>query len=191
MGCHGGFSLDEETRRSWYNPEQILQAIGVRAGIVFADIGCGNGFFSILAAKIVGEKGKVYAVDTDYSAIEHLKAKAAKEKMQNIVAKVGKAEETVFCKECADIVFYSMVLHDFYDPDKVLQNALEMVKPDGVLADLDWKKEEIPFVPPVSVKFSEEYASKLLQAQGFNATKIASVGAYHYLVVAKPSKLSP
>lgn len=191
MGCHGGFSLDEETRRSWYNPEQILQAVGVRAGMVFADIGCGNGFFSILAAKIVDEKGRVYAVDTDDSAIEHLKAKAAKEKLQNIIAKVGKAEETVFCKQCADIVFYSMVLHDFYDPDKVLQNALEMVKPDGVLADLDWKKEEIPFGPPVSVKFSEEYASKLLQAQGFNAAKIASVGAYHYLVVAKPSKLSP
>ncbi len=188
MGCHGGFSLDEETRRSWYNPEQILQAVGVRAGIVFVDIGCGDGFFTVLAAKIVGEKGRVYAVDTDDSAIERLKAKAKRENLQNIVTKVGKAEETVFCKACADVVFYSMVLHDFYDAEKVLRNAREMIKPDGVLADLDWKKIETPFGPPVSIKFSEEYASNLMQAQGFTAAKTASVGPYHYVVTARPSK---
>ena len=71
MGCHGGFSLDEATRRSWYNPEAILQDLHL--GMTFADIGCGDGFFSILAAKKVGETGKVYAVDIDPSGIEKLK----------------------------------------------------------------------------------------------------------------------
>ena len=93
MGCHGGFSLDEATRREWYNPEEILQTIGLRSGMVFADIGCGDGFFSLLAAKIVGDKGKVYAVDTDDSAIERLKSKAKAENLKNITAVVGKAEE--------------------------------------------------------------------------------------------------
>ncbi len=74
MGCHGGFSLDETTRRSWYNPEAILQ--NLLTGMVFIDIGCGDGFFSILAAKKVGVTGKVYAVDIDASAIERLKLKA-------------------------------------------------------------------------------------------------------------------
>jgi ubiquinone/menaquinone biosynthesis C-methylase UbiE len=186
MGCHGGFSLDNATRREWYNPEQILQTIGLRQGMVFVDVGCGEGFFTILAAKAVGEKGKVYAVDTDKSAIERLKSKSKAENLKNITVIVGKAEETVFCKGCADFVFYSMVLHDFYDPEKVLQNAREMLKADGLLVDLDWKKSEMPFGPPVSIKFSEKYASSLIQTQGFTDANATSVGPYHYVVTAKP-----
>jgi ubiquinone/menaquinone biosynthesis C-methylase UbiE len=188
MGCHGGFALDDATRRGWYNPEQILQTIGLCQGMTFADVGCGDGFFTILAAKAVGEKGKVYAVDTDESAIEKLKNKAKEENLKNITANIGKAEETVLCKGCADFVFYSMVLHDFYNPEKVLQNAHEMLKPDGLLVDLDWKKTEMPFGPPVSIKFSQEYASSLIQTQGFTAVNVISVGLYHYVVAAKPKR---
>ena len=52
MGCHGGFSLDEATRRSWYNPEAILKDAGLAAGMIFVDVGCGEGFFSLLAARM-------------------------------------------------------------------------------------------------------------------------------------------
>jgi ubiquinone/menaquinone biosynthesis C-methylase UbiE len=71
LGCHGGFSLDEATRRSWYNPDAILKDL--RFGMVLVDVGCGDGFFSILAAKKVGDKGRVYAVDIDSKAIAKLK----------------------------------------------------------------------------------------------------------------------
>ena len=153
MTCHGGFALDEATRRSWYNPEVVLRDL--RAGMQFADIGCGDGFFSILAAKKVGEKGKVYAVDSDASAIERLNCKAEADGLKNIVIKVGLAEETVFCAGCADFVFFSMVLHDFVDPVKVLQNAKAMIKPTGRLIDLDWKKQEMRFGPPLKTRFGE------------------------------------
>ena len=136
--------------------------------MIFVDIGCGDGFFSILAAKKVGVNGKVYAVDIDASAIEKLKQKAKAEGLKNITAKVGKAEDTVFCKECADFIFYSMDLHDFSDPAKVLQNAKQMIKPNGQLIDLDWKKMDMPFGPPVAIRFSEEKASGLIAICGFH-----------------------
>ena len=185
MVCHGGFALDEATRRSWYNPEAILQDL--RSGMVFMDIGCGDGFFSILAAKKVGEKGKVYAVDIDASAIERFKHKAKAESLKNITAKVGAAEETVFCSKCADFVFYSMVLHDFADPTEVLQNAKQMLKSNGRLVDLDWKKQEMPFGPPVKIRFSEEQASNLIRNAGFQVDSVKDAGSYHYIVIAKPS----
>ncbi len=185
MGCHGGFALDEATRRSWYNPEAILQDL--RSGMVFIDIGCGNGFFSILAAKKVGKKGKVYAVDIDASAIERLKHKAKAESLKNITAKVGAAEETVFCSKCADFVFYSMVLHDFADPAEVLQNAKQMIKHTGRLVDLDWKKQEMPFGPPVKIRFSEEHIASLIRNAGFQVDSVKDAGSYHYIVIAKPS----
>jgi ubiquinone/menaquinone biosynthesis C-methylase UbiE len=186
MGCHGGFSLDEATRRSWYNPEEILNAAGLRKGMVFADIGCGEGFFTLLAAQAVGEAGKVYAVDVDASAIERLKRKASEKGLKNINAVAAEAEETVFCKACADIVFYSMDLHDFNDPVKVLRNAKQMLKASGLLVDLDWKKQEMPFGPPVQIRFSEQKASELMVQAGFKVSSVEEAGRYHYVVTAKP-----
>jgi ubiquinone/menaquinone biosynthesis C-methylase UbiE len=106
--------------------------------------------------------------------------------LKNIVAKVGSAEETVFFGKCADFVFFSMVLHDFFDPVKVLQNAKQMIKPDGRLVDLDWKKQEMPFGPPVKIRFSEEYALGLIEEAGFQICGVKDVGNYHYVITAKP-----
>ncbi len=185
MGCHGGFNLDEATRRSWYDPDAILSEL--QAGMVFADIGCGEGFFSLLAAKQVGENGKVYAVDIDPKAIDRLRQKAQKEGITNVVAKAASAEETVFCEACVDWVFYSMDLHDFEDQTKVLLNARKMIKPTGRLVDLDWKKQQMPFGPPVQIRFGEEKVQGLLKRAGFSVESIKDAGLYHYLIVAKPA----
>ncbi len=183
MTCHGGFALDEATRRSWYDPEDILHDL--RPGMVFADVGCGDGFFTILAARKVGEHGKVYAMDVDASAIRKLNSKVEVEGLKNITAKVGMGEETVFCSKCVDFVFYSMVLHDFADPVKVLKNAKQMMKADGRLIDLDWKKKEMTFGPPFRIRFSGEHASALIRHAGFQIDSIKSAGKYHYVVTGK------
>jgi ubiquinone/menaquinone biosynthesis C-methylase UbiE len=186
MGCHGGFALDEKTRRAWYNPDQILSESGLQAGMTFADVGSGEGFFSILAAEKIGKTGKVYSVDTDAEAISRLKRKATERGLANIQTLVDEAEGTVFCKACIDVVFFSMVLHDFHDPIKVLQNAKTMLKPSGVLVDLDWKKKQMPFGPPIEIRFSEEKTSELLHQAGFHVLSAKDVGPHHYVVTAKP-----
>ena len=154
--------------------------------MVFMDIGCGDGFFTIPAAQLVGEKGVIYALDVDSAAVEKLKDKAAEKGLTNITAKVGAAEETVFCTECADIVFYSRVLHDFKDPEKVLRNAKRMLKPAGTLVNLDWKKKPTMFGPPVRIRFSEEQAANLIKAAGFMIENVKTAGRNFYVVTAKP-----
>jgi ubiquinone/menaquinone biosynthesis C-methylase UbiE len=151
----------------------------------FADIGCGDGFFSILAAKKVGPTGKVYSVDIDPSGIEKLKNKAKAENLANITSQVGKAEETVFCSAFIDIVFYSMDLHDFSYPSKVLQNAKQMLRPNGQLIDLDWKKMQMPFGPPERIRFSEQHVAELLVATGLRVVETKEAGPYHYVITAK------
>jgi ubiquinone/menaquinone biosynthesis C-methylase UbiE len=188
MACHGGFSLNEETRRSWYNPEAILKEAGLKAKMVFMDIGCGEGFFTLIAAKMVGSSGIVYAVDSDAKAIERLKAKAEQVRLQNIRVKAAPAEETVFCTACADVIFYSMVLHDFKDAAQVLRNAKKMLKPTGILVNLDWKKMEMPFGPPFRIRFSEQDAMDLLKGAGFTIAEVKDAGPYHYVVTAKSNE---
>lgn len=178
--------MDEATRRSWFNPEKVLEDAGLRSGMVFVDVGSGDGFFTILAAQVAGEKGLVYAVDTDASAIERLKGKAEEKGLTNVKALVAKAEETVFCQGCADIVFYSIVLHDFRNPAKVLLNAKRMLKPNGRVVDLDWKKKQTSHGPPLRIRFSQEKAQRLMEAAGFKVESVRDLGIDHYIIVAKP-----
>ena len=108
--------------------------------LIFVDVGCGDGFFAVPAARLVGNEGKVYCVDADPEAINRLKKKATKEGLVSFKLKTGLAEKTIFCNSCADIVFFGIVFHDFRDQIKVLSNAKKMLKPTGRLIDLDWKK---------------------------------------------------
>jgi ubiquinone/menaquinone biosynthesis C-methylase UbiE len=176
----------EGTIRRWRHPEISLEVLGLREGMTLMDVGCGYGFFTIPAAQIVGEKGKVYAVDIDAASIDQLKRDAAENGLKNIHAKVAEAEETVFCQECADIVFYSTVLHDFKDPAKVLRNAKTMLKPSGKLVNLDWKKKQTSFGPPLQIRFSEEHAANLIKQAGFTVESVKDLESDFYIVTAKP-----
>ena len=52
-------------RLEWQNPDKIVRALGVKQGMKVADIGCGPGFFTIPLARAVGQRGAVYAVDSE------------------------------------------------------------------------------------------------------------------------------
>jgi ubiquinone/menaquinone biosynthesis C-methylase UbiE len=177
---------DETERRKWQDPEAILKEIRLRPGQVFMDLGCGGGFFTFPAVRLVGTTGRVYGVDINEDFIEQMRQKASAEGINNLDLKVGTAEDTLFCHSCADVIFFGIVLHDFQTPEKVLQNAREMLKPEGRLVDLDWKKKAMSFGPPVSVRFDEETASKLINDAGFKIESIKDSGQYHYLIIARP-----
>jgi ubiquinone/menaquinone biosynthesis C-methylase UbiE len=183
---HGGFRpYDDPERRKWQDPEAILSGIGVKPGVTFADIGCGGGFFALPAAKMAGEKGKVYGLDENATAIASLQEQAAREGLKNLYLTVGRAEEAVVCRHCADIIFFGIALHDFQDPSKVLENAKVTIRPTGRLVDLDWKKEAA-IGPPVHVRFDEAKASRLIEDAGFKIETIKDSGKYHYLIIARP-----
>ena len=102
-----------------------------------------------------------------------------------MVTRVGAAEEMVLCEACADFVFFGIVLHDFKNMSKVLQNAKKMLKPAGLVADLDWKKEPMQFGPPLNIRFNETQAAGLLDKAGFEVEEASEMGLYHYLILAK------
>jgi ubiquinone/menaquinone biosynthesis C-methylase UbiE len=157
--------------------------------MTFMDIGCGYGFFAILAAQIVNESGKVYAVDIDSSSINQLKHDALKKGLKNIHTEVGAAEGKIFCRECADIVFYNTVLHDFRDPAKVLRNAKIMLKPTGKMVNIDWKKKPTAFGPSLQIRLSEEQTVNLITQAGFTIASVKDVESDFYIVTAKPQDI--
>lgn len=177
---------DEKERRRWQNPEAVLRDIGLSPGFTLVDVGCGDGFFALPAARFVGEKGIVYALDGNDDAIDRLNKKAVMQGLRNLRCEVGEAEETVLCEGCADVVFFGIVFHDFEDPVKVLMNAKRMLKATGRLVDLDWKKESMELGPPLGIRFSEEEAVRLIESVGFRVETVKETGRFHYVIIAKP-----
>jgi ubiquinone/menaquinone biosynthesis C-methylase UbiE len=178
------FLADDPERRRWQDPEQILSSIGLREGMVFVDMGCGEGYFAIPAARRVKNYGKVYAVDISAESVERLRAQAEEEGLKNLVSQVGEAETTRFCEGCADIVFFGIDLHDFRDPVAVLKNAKLMLGPQGRLVDLDWKDQPMEMGPPLGIRFSIGKASHLIESVGLRILDVQEAGPYHYLIIA-------
>jgi ubiquinone/menaquinone biosynthesis C-methylase UbiE len=182
---HGHWYNNDEDRRRWQDPGPILAAIGLASGDTFVDIGCGDGYFAIPAAKTVGTSGRVCGIDISPEALARLKQRADLEGLQNIRYHAGAAEESVLCRGCGDIAFFGISLHDFSDQSLVLANARKMLKPGtGRLVNLDWKKEPMEHGPPFQKRFSEAYAAELIENAGFSVRSITESGPYHYLIIA-------
>jgi len=183
---HSSHYMPEDERRKFQNPEAILSGVGLKPGDTFIEMGCGEGFFTLPAARIVKQNGVVYGIDTNLTAIGQLKKHAKQLGLSNITTRVAEAENTILCTACADIIFFGIVLHDFKNPEKVLKNALIMLKPEGILVNFDWKKLHTPFGPPVSIRFSEEHAESMIEKAGFTLKNTIDYPPYNYLITAIP-----
>jgi len=189
MTMHGfRHHFDDPERRQWQDPEAILKEIGLKPGLTFIDAGCGAGFFTLPAARLTGPSGRVMGLDVNAAAVDEIRRQAATEGLTNLDLRAGSAEENILCHGCADIVFFGIVLHDFQDPGRVLRNAYLMLKPGGILANLDWKKTTMKLGPPLAKRFDENKASDLISQAGFRIESIRDSGLYHYLVLARPDK---
>jgi len=178
------FQADDPERKTWQDPIKIFSSIGLEKGMVFVDLGCGEGYFALPASERVGSGGKVFAVDINVEAVAHLREQAKNKGVSNLSVEVGEAESTVVCEGCADIVFFGIDLHDFADPKKVIQNAKTMLRPTGRLVDLDWKDIAMDFGPPKEKRFSIEKAIHLIESAGFRILSVDDTGPYHYLIIA-------
>jgi len=181
---------DDAERREWQDADAVLDAIGVGPGQVVADVGAGDGYFTLPLARRVGPRGTVYAVDPSIERLNRLHERAEEEGLDHIRIRALSAEELAVCAGCADLVFYGICLHDFSDQGAALRNAMTALKPGGRLANLDWKKEETMrngelLGPPVEIRFSEEEAAGMIHEAGFTIESIAPSGAYHYLILAR------
>jgi len=171
--------LDARERRKILPPEETLRKAGIREGISFADIGCGVGYFSIPASRMVG-KGKVYAIDIQRRMLEQLK----KEDIGNIEVVESSEEEIPLASGSADLALMADVLHEL-EGEGTLREAHRILKPNGRLAVVDWKKEESGgWGPPLEERLSLAEAEERLEKAGFAVVERFEVPPYHFGIIA-------
>lgn len=177
--------LDNPERRKLLPPGKTLIDLGLRKGDILLDIGAGIGYFSIPALEIVGDKGKVIAVDTSDEMIEELTHRAAEAQIKNIA--VVKSDEYDFGieEETIDFALMCHVLHEVDDRKMLLSSAHEILRKDGVIAIIEWRKEETGFGPPLEYRIDSSEAINMLEEVGFHDIRAENQSKYFYTVVGK------
>ena len=125
--------------------KEVLTGIGIEENQRILDFGCGSGAYAIPAAKLVGEKGKVYALDKNAGALETLKESARKEGSENIETILSSDLKICLEAESADVVLLYDVIHLIEDRARLFMEIYRILKPDGVVSiyPMHVKKDEV------------------------------------------------
>jgi len=116
------------------NPYRLLTQAGLRRGQRVLEVGCGPGFFTIPAAKIAGETGRVIALDINPAAVEYVSRKIAGSGLANVETRLADATETRLVDESVDLAFLFGVMHSFKDVNKLLREMNRVLTPNGILS---------------------------------------------------------
>jgi ubiquinone/menaquinone biosynthesis C-methylase UbiE len=121
--------------------KNILKEVGIKPGFHVLDYGCGPGSYIIPLAELVGESGKVYALDIQPLAIRKVQGIASKKKLANVETILSDCK-TGLHRNSLDAVLLYDVLHHLSDPHKVLKELHRVLKPDGILSFSDHHMKE-------------------------------------------------
>lgn len=150
--------MEEDTRR-WFRKEgqRFLQIAGIRSGDAVLDFGCGRGCYTIPAAKVVGNRGVVYALDKNKYILAELIRKASSRDLTNIVP-VHSIEQMKksLGPGSLDVVLLYDVIHSYYFTREQRNNLLvtlaPILAPEGIvsifprhmsIAELEGSKQQL------------------------------------------------
>lgn len=125
-------------------PKNSLSEAGIMPGFHVLDYGCGPGTYSIVAAEIVGESGKVYALDINPLGLKRVQSIASKRGLRNIET-IQTDCATGLENSSIDVALLYDTLHDLANPDEVLKELYRILKPNSILSlsDHHMKEDEI------------------------------------------------
>jgi ubiquinone/menaquinone biosynthesis C-methylase UbiE len=172
MHFTGAEWLTRDTRENEERCSLMLSNLGVKRGQTVCDMGCGNGFYTIKMAKLVGAKGKVLAVDIQPEMLEMLEVAAKRAKVdKNIEPILGEFHDPKLPKEKVDLILCVDVYHEFSHPEQMLAAMRQSLAPGGMLVLVEFRAEdpEVPILP--EHKMSKEQVVKELGANGFKLAK--------------------
>jgi ubiquinone/menaquinone biosynthesis C-methylase UbiE len=168
-----------------HDVDLVFSSLSLKAGDVFLDMGCGPGDYVLHASHLVGETGRVYALDKWESMIAGISTQAAALGYGNITAKVADiCAPLPLADGCVDVCLVATVLHalDIKRHGDVMFNEIRRVlMGKGRLAIINCKKEEQPFGPPLEKRFSPQQTEDIVRSYGFKKNSLIDLG-YNYLI---------
>jgi len=172
--------LDDPERVKILDPDRTLDKLELTGKTVLADLGCGTGFFSIPAARRVK---KVFALDIQEEMLDILREKIKKEKITNIEVILSGESSIPLSDKSVDILLMANVFHELEDRFTLLKEVNRVLKMNGRLMIIDWKKMEMDFGPPLQERLDEKEVIDTCFINGFMLIERSNIGPYNYLLI--------
>jgi ubiquinone/menaquinone biosynthesis C-methylase UbiE len=129
--------FDSPGRDQRLQVNRVMDILGVASGKAVADIGAGSGWFTVRAARRVGEGGVVYAVDINPESIRYIDDRVQKEQLHNVKTILGKADNPLLPRDSVDSVLLLKTYHEVAQPVELLENLRESLRPGAKVGIID------------------------------------------------------
>lgn len=171
------------------DPKNVFDLISLKPGMRLADLGCGRtGHFVFPAARIVGDTGIVYAVEIVRNILDSIKSRARAEGFLNVEAIWSDIEapgKTPIPGSSLDGCFMVNVLHQVKNKMASLAEAARLLRKDGLVVVIDWKKRLGLLGPERDKMLKEEDVTRMAQDLGFKLIYRGNLNDYHYCLILK------
>ena len=134
----------ENYHNSYQPPDSVMDAIGVKPGMMIGEVGAGRGRYVVHMARRVGEKGKIYANDIDSKALIYLQYRCMRDSIPNVVTILGDVTDPRFPEGTLDMVYIINTYHHLEKPVELLRNIRPGLKPGGTLVIIEHDPEKYP-----------------------------------------------
>jgi predicted methyltransferase len=116
---------------------QIAALLGLRPGMVVADVGAGSGAYTVALARTVGPAGRVIATEVEQRHLATIASRLAEEKLDNVSTVLGDQASTGLPDGCCDRILLRLVYHHFSDPAAMRSSLWRAMKPGALIAVVD------------------------------------------------------
>lgn len=179
-------------RPLWEHTDSLIAHLNITTGETIADIGCGSGFFTDKFSRLVGETGRIYAIEIKDEHINTLNDYINDEHITNVSVIKGK-EDVLEFPEQVDKMFMCSLYHVLYgvtsdaDRDKYLQSLVKLLKPDGELIIVDNGPVDDDTLPYHGPYISRELIEYQLRFYGFRLVDYYQIIPQRYMLKFKLS----
>jgi protein-L-isoaspartate O-methyltransferase len=133
----GGTFSTEDARDRAGEAEEVMELARVKRGMSVADVGAGEGYYTVRLARVVGAKGRVLAEDIVPEVRDELSDRVQRERLDNVAVKLGTADNPMLPAASFDRVFLVHMYHEVASPYAFLWHMREGVKPTGLVVVVD------------------------------------------------------
>ncbi len=117
---------------------RLVEVLDVDSGERFADVGAGDGRYSVALARTVGERGRVYATEVDTEDLKKIEERVGRENLENVEVVRGTQEATGLSEACCDGILLRRVYHHFQNPAAMQASMRRALREGGLLLIIDF-----------------------------------------------------
>jgi len=170
-------------RAGWQKPDEILNALDIRPGQTVCDIGAGPGYFTLRAAKRVGEGGRVFAVDVEPRILDVLRTRLEKAGARNVTPVLALPGDPLLPPGICDLVLVIDTYHHLPDRPRYLARLAGVLRPGGRIANVDWHKHKTAVGPEMDHRVArQDFLAEAAKA-GLRVVAEQKFLPYQYFIV--------